>query len=44
MGCSRQRIQYVAQQRSNVYRARYVAEIAMYDPAMLVFINETGSD
>ena len=44
MGCSRQRIQYVALQRSDVYRARYMAEIAMYDPAMLVFIDETGSD
>ena len=46
MGCSRQRIQYVALQHSDVYRARYMAEIAMtlYDPAMLVFIDETGSN
>ena len=44
MGCSRQKIQYVALQRSDVYRARYMAEIAMHDPAMLVFIDETGSD
>lgn len=44
MGCSRQRIQYIALQRSDECRARFMAEIAMYDPSMLVWIDETGCD
>ena len=44
MVCSRQRIQRIALQRSDECRARFMAEIAMYDPAMLVWIDETGCD
>ena len=44
MGCSRQKIQYVALQRSEECRARYMAEISMYDPTMFVWIDETGCD
>ena len=32
MGCSRQRIQRIALQRSDECRARFMAEISMYDP------------
>lgn len=41
MGCSRQKIQRIALQRSDECRARYMAE---YDPAMFVWIDETGCD
>ena len=44
MGCTRQRIQRVALQRSDECRARFMAEISMYDPSMLVWIDETGCD
>lgn len=44
MGCSRQRIQHIALQRSEECRARFMAEISMYDPSMLVWIDETGCD
>lgn len=44
MGCSRQRIQRIALQRSDECRARFMAEISMYDPEMLVWIDETGCD
>ena len=44
MGCSRQRIQYIALQRSEECRAKYMAEISIYDPAMFVWIDETGCD
>ena len=44
MGCSRQRIQRIALQHSDECRARFMAEIAMYDPVMLVWIDETGCD
>ena len=44
MGCSRQRIQHIVLQRSEECRARFMAEISMYDPSMLVWIDETGCD
>ena len=44
MGCSRQKIQYIALQRSDACRARFMAEISMYDPVMLVWVDETGCD
>ena len=44
MGCSRQRIQRIALQRSDECRARFMADISMYDPSMLVWIDETGCD
>ena len=44
MGCSQQKIQYIVLQRSEECRARYMAEISIYDPAMFVWIDETGCD
>ena len=44
MGCSRQVIQHIAIQRSDVLRAKFMAEISPYDPSMLVWLDETGCD
>ena len=41
---TRTKLKLVASQRSEDLRAKYVAEIAIYRPDMLVFIDETGSD
>lgn len=42
-GLTRQMTQ-VALQRSEVKRAEYLAEITQFDPNMLIFVDETGSD
>ena len=44
MGCTRQVIQHVALWRSDECRAKFMAEISMYDPSMLVWIDESGFD
>lgn len=44
MGCSRQRIERIALHRSDICRARFMSEIAIYDPAMFLWIDETGCD
>ena len=44
MGCIRQVMKHVASQRSDGERARYMAEISKYDPAMIIWIDETGCD
>lgn len=44
MGCTRQKIQHIALQRSDECRARFMAEISMYDPSMFIWIDETGCD
>ena len=44
MGCSLQKIQHIASQQSAECRAKYMAEISMYDPAMFLWIDETGCD
>ena len=44
MECSRQVVQVVALQRSDCCRARFMAEVACYDPSMLIWIDETGCD
>jgi len=44
MGCTRQAIHHVALQQSDVERARFMADISLYEPSMLVFIDETGCD
>ena len=44
MGCTRQAMSRVAIQRSDILRARFMAEISVYDPAMLVWLDETGCD
>ena len=42
MSCTWQVIQRIALQRSEERRAKFMAEVSMYDPSMLVWINESG--
>ena len=42
MGCTRQTMHHVAIQRSDELRARFMVEILLYDPTMLVWLDETG--
>ena len=42
MGCTRQEIQQVALKRSDEQRAKFMAEVLVYDPSMLVWIDESG--
>ena len=44
MGCTQQKKQHVASQQSVECRAKFMAEISMFDPAMFVWIDETGCD
>ena len=44
MGCSRQVMHHVALQRSDASRARFMLEISVYDPAMLIWLDESGCD
>jgi hypothetical protein len=44
MGCTRQKIEHIALQRSDESRARYMADIAIYNPEMFIWIDETGCD
>lgn len=44
MGCTRQAMHRVALQRSDALRARFMAEISVYDPHMFVWLDETGCD
>ena len=39
-GFFRKKVKYTALQRSDLIRAEYQAEIAIYDPSMLVFVDE----
>ena len=41
-GFTRKKLQYVAKQRSLLYRGEYMAKIQMYDRDCFVFIDETG--
>ena len=41
---SRKKMRFVARQRNDFTRAIYAAEVALYDPGMFVFLDETGSD
>jgi len=43
-GFTQKKMKYAALQRSDLIRAEYQAEIAVYDPSMLVFVDESGSD
>ena len=43
-GLSRQKVKQVAIQRSTVERIRFMTEIQVFDPRMLVFSDETGCD
>ena len=42
MGVTRQAMHHIVLQQSDCERAKYMAEISMYDPSMLVFIDKTG--
>ena len=44
MGCTRQVIQRISLQRSEEKRATFMAEVSMYDPSMLLWIDESGCD
>ena len=44
MGCTRQAMHHVALQQSEVCRGRFMAEVSMYDPSMLIWLDETGCD
>jgi len=44
MGCTCLVMKHIASQRSDEERARYMAEISKYDPAMIIWIDETGCD
>ena len=43
-GMTRQKLRRVALQRSDEKRAEFMAEISQFDPSMLVWLDETGSD
>ena len=43
-GFSRKKVDYTALQRSDLIRAEYQAEITIYDPSMIVFVDESGTD
>ena len=42
IGCTRQTMHHVAIQRSDTLRAKFMSEISVYDPAMLVWLDESG--
>ena len=44
MGCTRQAMHHVALQQSDAARAKFMAEISVYDPSMLVWLDESGCD
>ena len=44
MGCTRQVIQHIAVQRSDELRANFMAKISVYDPSMLIWVDESGCD
>lgn len=44
MGCTRQSMHHVAIQRSDLERAKFMAAISIYDPSMLIWLDETGCD
>ena len=41
MGCTRQAMHQIA---SNVLRAKFMADISIYDPSMLIWLDESGCD
>ena len=40
----RKKMRMVARQRDELTRAIYAAEVALYNPEMFIFLDETGSD
>lgn len=41
-GLSRQKMRNIAMMRSDILRGEYLADISVFDPNMLVFVDETG--
>ena len=44
MGCTRRVIRHVALQRSDILRAQFMSEISVYDPEMIIWVDESGCD
>ena len=44
MGCCRRVIRHVALQRSDESRARFMADILVFDPYMIIWLDESGCD
>ena len=44
LGLTRQKMRNVAIMRTEVLRAQYVADISIFDPSMLMFVDETGCE
>lgn len=44
MRCTRQAMHHVALQRSDSLRAKFMADVSIYDPDMLVWVDESGCD
>jgi len=44
MGCTRQVIRSVAIQQSDAMRAKFMAEISIYDPSMFLWLDESECD
>ena len=44
MGCTRQAMHHVALQQSEACRGKFMAEVSLYDPSMLIWLDETGCD
>ena len=43
-GFTRQKLKIAASQRDDLVRANFVSEVSMYNPEMLIFLDESGSD
>ena len=44
IGFSRQKLRIVAIQRDDFLRTQFVSDVSIYEPEMLIFLDETGSD
>ena len=44
MGCTRQVIRHVALQQSELLHAKFMSEVSLYDPNMLIWIDASGCD
>ena len=44
MGMTRQVMRHIALQRSDVERAKFMANVSIYDPSMFIWLDESGQD
>ena len=44
LGLTRQKMRNISLRRSDIARGAYMADISVFDPEMLVFVDETGSE